>query len=94
MDSSPSSVLLGTAISGTLDTMTETPTNALSSAVTRASDVAEAQSSSWLGYLAWLLFWILYYVVKLAISVPTIMYNIISTILSTSLTVTMNATTV
>lgn len=72
--------------------------NALSSAVAAASDVANAHgSSSWLGLIARLVLWILqlistviYYALKLAtISVPTLLY----TLFSTSLTVTMNATT-
>lgn len=72
--------------------------NALSSAVAAASDVANAHSSSsWLGLLARVVLWILqlvsivlYYAIKLAtFSVPTLLY----TLFSTSLTVTMNATT-
>jgi lysophospholipid hydrolase len=72
--------------------------NALSSAVAVASDVANAHgSSSWLGFFARIVLWILqlistvlYYTLKLAtISVPTLLY----TLFSTSLTVTMNATT-
>lgn len=72
--------------------------NALSSAVSVASDVANAHgSSSWLGFFARIVLWILqlistvlYYAIKLAtISVPTLLY----TLFSTSLTVTMNATT-
>ncbi|KAK4236919.1 hypothetical protein C8A03DRAFT_35156 [Achaetomium macrosporum] len=72
--------------------------NALSSAVSVASDVANTHgSSSWLGFFARIVLWILqlistvlYYTLKLAtISVPTLLY----TLFSTSLTVTMNATT-
>ncbi|KAK3687666.1 hypothetical protein B0T22DRAFT_375297 [Podospora appendiculata] len=74
------------------------PSAALSSAVTRASDVAAAHgSSSWLGLFARLILWllhmvstILYFTIKLAtINIPTFLF----TVFSTRLTVTMNATT-
>ncbi|KAK3391068.1 hypothetical protein B0H63DRAFT_429903 [Podospora didyma] len=78
--------------------MADGPAGALSSAVSRASDVAEAHgSSSWLGLFARLVLWILhiisailYFVIKLAtFSFPSFLF----TLFSTSLTVTMNATT-
>ncbi|KAK0718295.1 hypothetical protein B0T26DRAFT_752232 [Lasiosphaeria miniovina] len=86
------------AISKSAAALGDGPAAALSSAVTRASDVAEAHgSSSWLGLFARLVIWvlhlvsiILYYSVKLAtISVPSFLF----TLFSTSLTFTMNATT-
>lgn len=73
--------------------------NALSSAVAAASDVANTHgSSSWLGFFArivlsvlQLVSTILYYAIKTTtISFPTLLYNL----LSTSWTVTMNATTI
>lgn len=73
-------------------------TTALSSAITRASDVVVAHgSSSWIGLIARLILWILqllstiiYFALKLTtISIPTLLFNLFST----SLTVTMNATT-
>ncbi|KAK4231348.1 lysophospholipase NTE1 [Podospora fimiseda] len=72
--------------------------NALSSAVAAASDVANTHnSSSWLGFLGRIVFWalqlvstILYYAIKTTtISFPSLIYNL----LSTSWTVTMSATT-
>lgn len=79
---------------------TDIPTTAaLSSAMTRASDVVVAHgSSSWIGLIARLILWILqllstiiYFALKLTtISIPTLLFNLFST----SLTVTMNATTV
>ncbi|KAL2015922.1 hypothetical protein VTK56DRAFT_4536 [Thermocarpiscus australiensis] len=86
------------AVAATASATGESRSNALSSAVAVASDVANTHgSSSWLGLFARLVLWILqlvsillYYAIKLAtISVPTLIY----TLFSTSLTVTMNATT-
>ncbi|PSR76545.1 lysophospholipase NTE1 [Coniella lustricola] len=73
-------------------------TTALSSVITRASDVVVAHGSlSWIGIIARLILWILqllstiiYYALKLTtISIPTLLFNLFSA----SLTVTMNATT-
>ena len=89
---------LVTAASITVAAMATGPTGALSHAVNRASDVAEAHgSSSWLGLFARIVLWvlhlvstILYFALKLAtFSVPSLLF----TLFSTSLTVTMNATT-
>ncbi|KAB5532628.1 lysophospholipase NTE1 [Coniochaeta sp. 2T2.1] len=96
MDSSAAKVL-SSALPSTVSTMRPEATAALA-AVTRASDVIEAHtSSSWLGLFARLILWILhtvstilYYALKMTtISVPTLLF----TLFSTSLTVTMNATT-
>lgn len=74
------------------------PTTALSSAMTRASDVVVAHgSSSWIGLIARVILWILqllstiiYFALKLTtISIPTLLFSLFSA----SLTVTMNATT-
>lgn len=74
------------------------PTTALSSVMTRASDVVVAHgSSSWIGLIARLILWVLqllstiiYFALKLTtISIPTLLFSLFSA----SLTVTMNATT-
>lgn len=74
------------------------PSTALSSVMTRASDVVVAHgSSSWIGLIARLILWILqllstiiYFALKLTtISVPTLLFSLFSM----SLTFTMNATT-
>jgi len=97
MDPSTSTVLAA-VVSKTAAAIADGPAGALSSAVIRASDVAEAHgSSSWLGLFARIVLWILqavstllYYALKLAtFSVPSLLF----TLFSTSLTVTMNATT-
>ena len=89
---------LATPFSKTLAAMADGPAGALSSAVIRASDVAQAHGSwTWLGLLARVVLWILqvvsailYFTLKLAtFSVPSLLF----TLFSTSLTVTMNATT-
>ncbi|KAK3338625.1 hypothetical protein B0T25DRAFT_543277 [Lasiosphaeria hispida] len=90
---------IATAVSKTVAAMADSgPAGALSSAVIRASDVAEAHgSSSWLGFFARVILWILqvvsmilYFAIKLAtISFPSLLFNFFSA----SLTVTMNATT-
>lgn len=76
----------------------DAPTTALSSALTRASDVVVAHgSSSWIGLIARVILWILqllstiiYFALKLTtISIPTLLFSLFSV----SLTVTMNATT-
>lgn len=76
----------------------DSPTTALSSAMTRASDVVVAHGSwSWIGLIAKLILWILqllstviYFSLKLTtISIPTLLFGLFSA----SLTVTMNATT-
>ena len=94
----PNGTALLTAVSKTMAAVVEGPAGALSSAVIRASDVAQAHgSSSWLGLLARVVLWILqvvsallYFTLKLAtFSVPSLLF----TLFSTSLTVTMNATT-
>ncbi|KAK4204197.1 hypothetical protein QBC40DRAFT_312410 [Triangularia verruculosa] len=88
-----------TDVNTTVTAATVAGSNALSSAMAAASDVANVHgSSSWLGLFAsvlikilQLLSTILYYVIKLAtISVPTLLYN---NLISKSWTVTMNATT-
>lgn len=90
--------IIATAISRTAAAMADGATGALESAVIRASDVAQAHSSSsWLGFLARVVLWVLqavsyllYLALKLAtFSVPSLLF----TLFSTSLTVTMNATT-
>jgi len=92
------STLVTAAASKTAAVIADGPAGALSSAVIRASDVAEAHGSgSWLGLFARVVLWILqvvstiiYYTLKLAtFSVPSLLF----TLFSTSLTVTMNATT-
>ena len=101
MNSSITSDVLSSALTATTSAaaaIKQDPTAALGSAVTRASELLEAHSSSsWLGFFARLIFWILqtisiilYYALKMTtISVPTLLF----TLFSTSLTVTMNATT-
>jgi len=93
-----STTIMATSVSKTVAAMGDGPAGALSSAVIRASDVAEAHSSSsWLGLFARIVLWILqavsmilYFALKLAtFSVPSLLF----TLFSTSLTVTMNATT-
>ncbi|KAK4181803.1 hypothetical protein QBC36DRAFT_383130 [Triangularia setosa] len=88
-----------TEVNTTVAAATVAGSNALSSAVAAASDVANTHgSSSWLGLFARVLLWILqllstilYYAIKVAtISVPTLLYN---NLFSKSWTVTMNATT-
>lgn len=92
------STVTAVALSSSAVGTTGVPTTALSSAITRASDVVVAHgSSSWIGLIARLILWILqllstiiYFALKLTtISIPTLLFNLFST----SLTVTMNATT-
>jgi lysophospholipid hydrolase len=100
MESSNTASIIATAVSKTAGTIggSEGPGHALSDAVLRAAEVAEAHElQSWLGLLARIIFWIvqavsmiLYFVLKLAtFSVPSLLF----TLFSTSLTFTMNATT-
>lgn len=93
----PISTAAAVALSSAVGTAS-VPTTALSSAITRASDVVVAHgSSSWMGLIARLILWILqllstiiYFALKLTtISIPTLLFNLFSQ----SLTVTMNATT-
>lgn len=82
----------------TTTTATAGPSTALSSVMTRASDVVVAHgSSSWIGLVARLILWtlqllstIIYFALKLTtFSIPSVLFSIFST----SLTFTMNATT-
>lgn len=85
-------------VSTTAAAAADGPSTALSSAMTRASDVVVAHgSSSWIGLIARLILWVLqllstiiYFALKLTtISIPTLLFNLFSM----SLTFTMNATT-
>ncbi|KAK0619812.1 lysophospholipase NTE1 [Immersiella caudata] len=96
--SNTTTTVLAAVVTKAAAAIAEGPAGALSSAVIRASDVAEAHgSSSWLGLLARIVLWvlqavstILYYALKLAtFSVPSLLF----TLFSTSLTVRLNATT-
>lgn len=101
MDALNTTVVAATAASVALTTASgpaDGATTALSSVITRASDVVVAHgSSSWIGLIARLILWILqllstiiYYALKLTtISIPTLLFSLFSA----SLTVTMNATT-
>lgn len=97
MESSNLTALI-TPVSKTMAAMADGPAGALSSAVIRASDVAQAHGSwTWLGLLARVVLWILqivsailYYTLKLAtFSVPSFLFSL----LSSRLTISMHATT-
>lgn len=98
MDSLNTTATAASAALLTATTTTDGPSTALSSVMTRASDVVVAHgSSSWIGLIARLILWILqllstiiYFALKLTtISIPTLLFSLFSM----SLTFTMNATT-